>query len=128
LHAQTATIENGFVHLPNAAHWLADYVHEMTSFPKGKHDDQVDPTAQALARIKQSTLSSAEAWIEYYRGEVEEAHGKKQSVLVRLKAPAGVGSVHLLSGPTMAVPPGGILELTEKNALPLLRAGWGKMA
>jgi predicted phage terminase large subunit-like protein len=24
LHAQTATIENGFVHLPETAHWLAD--------------------------------------------------------------------------------------------------------
>ena len=42
LHAQTAMIENGFVHLPEAAPWLAEYLHEMTVFPKGKHDDQVD--------------------------------------------------------------------------------------
>jgi predicted phage terminase large subunit-like protein len=41
LHAQTAIIENGFVHLPDAAPWLAEYLHEMTVFPKGKHDDQV---------------------------------------------------------------------------------------
>ena len=26
LQAQMATIENGFVHLPEKAHWLADYV------------------------------------------------------------------------------------------------------
>jgi predicted phage terminase large subunit-like protein len=32
LHAQTATIENGFVHIPTAAHWLADYLHELTVF------------------------------------------------------------------------------------------------
>src|SRR6202040_2339250 len=48
LHAQTAAIENGFVHLPDAAPWLAEYLHEMTVFPKGKHDDQVDSTAQFL--------------------------------------------------------------------------------
>jgi predicted phage terminase large subunit-like protein len=46
LHAKTATIENGFVHLPEAATWLAEYLHEMTVFPRGKHDDQVDSTAQ----------------------------------------------------------------------------------
>ena len=33
LHAQTATIENGFVHLPEEAHWLADYISELTMFP-----------------------------------------------------------------------------------------------
>ena len=42
LHAQTATIENGFVHLPETAHWLADYLHELTMFPAGRYDDQVD--------------------------------------------------------------------------------------
>src|SRR5438874_10542708 len=48
LHAQTAMIENGFVHIPETATWLAEYVHEMTVFPKGKHDDQADSTAQFL--------------------------------------------------------------------------------
>jgi predicted phage terminase large subunit-like protein len=49
LHAQTAVIENGFVSLPREAPWLAEYVHELTTFPRGKHDDQVDATSQALA-------------------------------------------------------------------------------
>src|SRR6516225_1679669 len=35
MHAQTAMIENGFVHLPKEAAWLAQYLHELTSFPKG---------------------------------------------------------------------------------------------
>ena len=48
LHAQTAMIENGFVHLPETAPWLAEYLHEVTLFPKGRHDDQVDSTAQFL--------------------------------------------------------------------------------
>jgi Terminase RNaseH-like domain len=40
MHAQTATIENGFMHLPKDAGWLAEYPHELTVFPNGKHDDQ----------------------------------------------------------------------------------------
>ena len=37
LHAQTAVIENGFVHIPETAPWLAEYLHELTVFPNGKH-------------------------------------------------------------------------------------------
>lgn len=48
LHAQTATIENGFFFLPKEAPWLADYIREITAFPGSKHDDQVDATSQAL--------------------------------------------------------------------------------
>jgi hypothetical protein len=52
MHAQTAMIENGFVHLPKEAAWLAEYLHELTVFPNGKHDDQVDSTAQMLDWFK----------------------------------------------------------------------------
>jgi Terminase RNaseH-like domain len=48
LHAQTAMIENGFVHIPETAPWLAEYLLELTVFPNGKHDDQADSTAQFL--------------------------------------------------------------------------------
>jgi predicted phage terminase large subunit-like protein len=48
MHSVTSTIENGFVHLPDRAPWLAEYLHEMTTFPNGKHDDQADSTSQAL--------------------------------------------------------------------------------
>ena len=54
MHAQTAMIENGFVHLPKEAAWLAEYLHELTVFPKGKHDDQVDSTAQMLDWFKRA--------------------------------------------------------------------------
>ena len=47
-------IENGFVHLPKEAAWLAEYLHELTVFPKGKHDDQVDSTAQMLDWFKRA--------------------------------------------------------------------------
>jgi hypothetical protein len=48
MHAQTAVIENGFAHIPETGPWLAEYLHEMTVFPNGKHDDQADSTAQFL--------------------------------------------------------------------------------
>ena len=54
MHAQTAMIENGFVHLPKEAAWLPEYLHELTAFPRGKHDDQVDSTAQMLGWFKQA--------------------------------------------------------------------------
>jgi hypothetical protein len=55
MHAQTAMIENGFVHLPKAAPWLAAYLHELTVFPNGRHDDQVDSTAQLLDWFKRGS-------------------------------------------------------------------------
>src|SRR5215469_3144507 len=36
MHAQTAMIENGFVHLPEEAPWLAQYLHELSAFPNGR--------------------------------------------------------------------------------------------
>ena len=51
MHAQTAAFEGGFVKLPRRAGRLDAYVLELTTFPRARHDDQVDPTARALARI-----------------------------------------------------------------------------
>ena len=54
MHAQTAMIENGFVHLPREAGWRVEYLRELTVFPGGKYDDQVDSTAQMLDWLKQA--------------------------------------------------------------------------
>ncbi len=53
--AQTAMIENGFVHVPHTAPWLDDYLHELTTFPRAKHDDQTDSTSQFLDWFKRGT-------------------------------------------------------------------------
>lgn len=53
LHTVTNLIENGFVYLPEKAHWLPEYLHELTTFPNSKFDDQTDSTSQALDWIKQ---------------------------------------------------------------------------
>jgi len=65
MHAQTAMIENGFVYLPEAAPWLAPYLAELTTFPNGKHDDQVDSTAQMLDWFK--TAARHSGIFGYYR-------------------------------------------------------------
>ena len=71
LHAQTAMIENGFVHLPETAPWLELYLDELTTFPQGRHDDQVDSTAQALDWLKGAGREPG--IIGYYRRLVEGA-------------------------------------------------------
>ena len=48
--AQTSPIEAGAVHLPMSASWLDDFKKEILSFPKSRHDDQVDALSQALQR------------------------------------------------------------------------------
>jgi predicted phage terminase large subunit-like protein len=65
LHSVTNTIENGFVYLPTEADWLSLYLHELTTFPNGKHDDQADSTSQALdwAKAHHHTYPL----FEYYR-------------------------------------------------------------
>jgi predicted phage terminase large subunit-like protein len=78
MHAQTAMIENGFVHLPVSAPWLAQYLHELTTFPKSRHDDQVDSTAQMLDWFKRGAGPTSSAGIfELYRQLAEEARGHR---------------------------------------------------
>lgn len=60
LHSVSNTIENGFCYVPEKAAWLPEYLHELSTFPKGKHDDQVDSTSQALDWFKE--LNSIDNW------------------------------------------------------------------
>jgi len=71
--AQTPIIEAGRVFLPREATWLPAYLHELAMFPKGRHDDQVDSTAQALAYISQPT--GADEILCFMRGELLLAYG-----------------------------------------------------
>jgi len=102
MHAQTAVIENGLVYVPQTAPWLAEYLHEMAVFPKGKHDDQVDSTAQFLDWFKKPMPS----WgiFEHTRRMAEKLKPPKQ-IYVRLRAPHR-GSVQTLLGPAHQRRPG----------------------
>lgn len=66
LHAQSAMFENGRVFLPRTAPWLADYMHELTSFPGTRYDDQVDSTTQFLDYIGMD--NSLEIWAKLGEG------------------------------------------------------------
>ena len=104
MHAQTAMIENGFVSIPESAPWLPEYLHEMTVFPNGKHDDQVDSTAQFLDWFKKPF--PGQNIFELYQREAEklkhqtepEKRKPPRPVNVRVKAPAGTGGVQTFSG------------------------------
>jgi predicted phage terminase large subunit-like protein len=124
LNAQTAMIENGFVYIPETAPWLAEYLHEMTVFPNGKHDDQVDSTAQFLDWFK--TPMPHWGLFELYRSRTEKS--KPQEVAVRLKAPPGIGAVQTLSGRHIFIGEDRIVEMSAEDADCLIRAGWTKLA
>ena len=127
LNAQTAMIEN-FVHIPETAPWLDEYLHELTVFPKGKHDDQVDSTAQFLDWFKKPF--PGQGIFEFYRMRAERRQNpdNPERYRVRLLAPPGMGSVYTFSRRTINVGPDGTIEMSADDAQYLIRAGWTKLA
>jgi predicted phage terminase large subunit-like protein len=124
MYAQTAVIENGFVHLPDAAPWLSAYLHELTTFPNGRHDDQVDSTAQMLDWFKRGIVPTSNAGIfELYRMLAQGAGGQPapHQPRVRLRVPPGIGRMNLLHLNAAA---DGMVEMLESEAESFLRAGW----
>ena len=101
----------------------------MTTFPNGRHDDQVDSTAQMLDWFKDGDGPTTHRGIfEYYRQLAEEIRrGQMPGPMVRLRAPRGVSHVQLFSGLHRAVANDGTVEMTESDAAPLLNAGWVKV-
>jgi len=122
LHAQTGAIENGFVHVPMQAPWLAEYLHELTTFPASKYDDQVDSTSQFLDWSKRRPPGWSIA--EYYR----QCAGNRQIIvpLVRLQAPPGVTQVIAIGGRALPMRPDRTIEVTEEEAKPLRAAGFAE--
>ena len=66
MHSVTSTIENGFVYLPEKAAWLGEFLHELTTFPKGKYDDQADSVSQALSWFKCDAMNLPYGLLEYW--------------------------------------------------------------
>ena len=70
LFMQAAFIEGGGMLLPENAPWVEDYILELTSFPTGKYDDQVDSTTQALGWLQESMNKD---WIlTYMENDIEK--------------------------------------------------------
>lgn len=125
MSVQTATIENGFVHIPEDAPWLEDYLHELMMFPKGRHDDQVDSTAQALQWLNNPQNDYA-GLIEHYRRLALGARNEdpSQDRIVAIRGPHGM-SIYTKTGPIQHAGPDGLFRLAWKDAHPFLRSpGW----
>jgi hypothetical protein len=93
-------------------------------FPHGKHDDQVDSTAQLLDWYKHGSGPSSNAGIfELYRQLAEEARNQqaRREARVRLRVPPGIGYRNLL---LLNVAADGTVEMPESEAQSFLRAGW----
>jgi predicted phage terminase large subunit-like protein len=94
MHSVTSAIENGFVHLPDKAAWLGEFLHELTTFPKGKNDDQADSTSQALDWFKNSATREVYGLIEYGKREQERIKAAHQAAAVPESRPcSGCNSV-----------------------------------
>jgi len=52
--AMQPMVQSGNIYLPDGAPWLEDFISEFAKFPKGKHDDIVDSTSQAMIALSMS--------------------------------------------------------------------------
>lgn len=52
-------IESGNVSLPQDAPWLSDLLSEISSFPSGAHDDQLDPMFDAIVKVQVTPVLQA---------------------------------------------------------------------
>jgi predicted phage terminase large subunit-like protein len=60
--AQSSLFESGRVCIPQKALWVTDFVHELTSFPFHKFDDQVDATIQGLDYLRERFWMNLGSW------------------------------------------------------------------
>jgi predicted phage terminase large subunit-like protein len=138
--AQTATIENGLFLVPEEAHWLAEYLHELKTFPKARYDDQVDATAQALEWLKKPWPGFG--IFEYMRLEAEKAMSTSgpgrpdfgfefanntaaRQPTIRLRVLQPVSHIYTIVGRRILVPRDRVIEVTEEEAQSLLCNGIG---
>jgi phage terminase large subunit-like protein len=59
---------SGMVYYPAGRRWAEDVIEEVSSFPVGQHDDQVDCTSMALARFRNGGFISLRSDRDYDDG------------------------------------------------------------
>lgn len=125
---QTGPIENGRVHLPVEAPWLAEYQHELRMFPNGKFDDQIDSTSQALDFM--TAPQPGEGIRQYYKQSYEAA--KKPVVepgLFRMDGPAGISHLYDIRSQRVLPHEDGYYHVDERTAAGLAMAiGWKRVS
>ncbi len=63
----TPSLACGYVHVPKFEPWYGDYEAELLSFPKGDHDDQIDPTIDAITQMCGTGLSVLDLYHPEYQ-------------------------------------------------------------
>ncbi len=71
LFAQASVFESGRIYVPAKSPWVDDFMHELTSFPSAKFDDQVDAISQGLTYLREHL--DEPGIITYFRQEVERS-------------------------------------------------------
>lgn len=97
----------------------------MIAFPKGRHNDQVDSTSQALKWFNYQP--DEPALIQYYRelNEERDAERDEDDRIVALKCSDGTSNVYTQSGEVFRADADGLFRLPWRDAKPLLaRTGW----
>ncbi len=61
VHAVSPLVEAGKVFVPESARWVDEWIEKHVAFPHGEHDDQVNTTSMALARLAGSQENSWDA-------------------------------------------------------------------
>ena len=125
LDAQTGVIENGLVYIPLEAHWLAEYLHELSTFPKSKYDDQVDSTSQALEWLQQRV--SGWGILQYYAELAAEMRGEKSPPMITLRVTNGCSHVITITGRQVMVRNDKTIEITNDEASYLIGRGFSKV-
>jgi predicted phage terminase large subunit-like protein len=115
-NAVSAVVEAGNVFLPHPmiAPWVDGYLAELSIFPNGKHDDQVDQTTQALNRLSNGLrygltvfldeTSKDSAACERIRQAALRAQFATCGAVLKAPAPAGGKSVCSECGATCIAP------------------------
>jgi predicted phage terminase large subunit-like protein len=124
MSVQTAAIEAGEVYVPHAASWLDDYLHEISTFPKGRFSDQVDSTSQALDWIKQLRNNGVEAYLNYYKRLAEGPPSPPLGPCRPMIAPSGTTWSRLNDGRLLTKGPDGLFQVPLDLVSHMISAGW----
>jgi predicted phage terminase large subunit-like protein len=112
LEAKIDRFSGGSVHLPRDAHWLKEYVNELTTFPASRYSDQVDSTVQALAEVSTGDDGSFDRAIRTMELLYDSGEPKK----VRLKLPPDFGTLIGRDGHTVIPDGDGVIEVDQEAA------------
>jgi predicted phage terminase large subunit-like protein len=106
--------------------WNEELFRILEGFPDLAHDDEVDACSGALEML---TVPMAHAgYFEFIRQQAENLKAPTTTTWVRLRAPAGIGSVQTLSGRRLQIGPDGAVEMSAEDANVCINAGWVKVA